>query len=114
MPKPSCCQRPLRAGADPEELARKTVSLAWDDHGRLQHFCEPEEGRFNVWNQTFTDGDMEKAAIALYFLEFPELPSLTIRGETPQPMGFYARYEGLIELFSIFLWLSTRLTVRSV
>ena len=25
--------------------------------------CEPEEGRFNVWNQTFTDGDMEKAAL---------------------------------------------------
>ena len=25
--------------------------------------CEPEEGRFNVWNQTFTDGDMVKAAL---------------------------------------------------
>ena len=25
--------------------------------------CGPEEGRFNVWNQTFTDGDMEKAAL---------------------------------------------------
>ena len=25
--------------------------------------CEPEEGRFNVWNQTFTDGDTGKAAI---------------------------------------------------
>ena len=27
------------------------------------NICEPEEGRFNVWNQTFTDGDMEKAAL---------------------------------------------------
>ena len=27
------------------------------------NFCEPEEGRFNVWNQTFTDGDMRKAAL---------------------------------------------------
>ena len=25
--------------------------------------CEPEEGRFNVWNQTFTDGDPRKTAI---------------------------------------------------
>ena len=27
------------------------------------NICEPEEGRFNVWNQTFTDGDMLKAAL---------------------------------------------------
>ena len=27
------------------------------------NFCEPEEGRFNVWNQTFTDGDTGKAAL---------------------------------------------------
>ena len=24
------------------------------------NICEPEEGRFNVWNQTFTDGDAVK------------------------------------------------------
>ena len=27
------------------------------------NICEPEEGRFNVWNQTFTDGDPRKTAI---------------------------------------------------
>ena len=27
------------------------------------NICEPEEGRFNVWNQTFTDGDTEKSAL---------------------------------------------------
>ena len=27
------------------------------------NICEPEEGRFNVWNQTFTDGDAGKNAI---------------------------------------------------
>ena len=27
------------------------------------NICEPEEGRFNVWNQTFTGGDKEKAAL---------------------------------------------------
>ena len=26
------------------------------------NICEPEEGRLNVWNQTFTDGDTGKAA----------------------------------------------------
>ena len=25
--------------------------------------CDPEEGRFNVWNQTFTDGDPGKTAV---------------------------------------------------
>ena len=27
------------------------------------HIGEPEEGRFSVWNQTFTDGDMWKSAL---------------------------------------------------
>ena len=27
------------------------------------NFCDPEEGRFNVWNQTFTEGDPGKTAV---------------------------------------------------
>ena len=27
------------------------------------NICDPEEGRFNVWNQTFTDGDPRKTAV---------------------------------------------------
>ena len=27
------------------------------------NICDPEEGRFNVWNQTFTDGDLRKIAV---------------------------------------------------
>ena len=27
------------------------------------NICEPEEGRVNVWNQTFTDGNVGKAAL---------------------------------------------------
>ena len=27
------------------------------------NICEPKEGRFNVWNQTFTDGDPRKTAL---------------------------------------------------
>ena len=31
--------------------------------GIIVGICEPEEGRFNVWNQTFTDGDAGKTAM---------------------------------------------------
>ena len=31
--------------------------------GDFNNICEPEEGRFNVWNQTFTDGDAGKTAM---------------------------------------------------
>ena len=34
------------------------------------NICDPEEGRFNVWNQTFTDGDPGQIAVfhSLFFL----------------------------------------------
>ena len=69
--------------------------------------CEPEEGRSNVWNQTFTDGDMVRRLLCfiLCFLAFSKLINLITQGETPQSMGFYARCQGLIELLSICLWL---------
>ena len=35
------------------------------------NICEPEEGRFNVWNQTFTDGDPRKTAMFHSF--FPQV-----------------------------------------
>ena len=35
------------------------------------NICEPEEGRFNVWNQTFTDGDAENASVFRSF--FPHV-----------------------------------------
>ena len=30
--------------------------------------CEQEEGRFNVWNQNFTEGDMGTAALFSFFI----------------------------------------------
>ena len=44
--------------------------------------CEPEEGRFNVWNQTFTDRDAGKAALfhSFFFMSSNSL-SLTLQGE---------------------------------
>ena len=35
------------------------------------NICDPEEGRFNVWNQTFTDGDPRKTAVFRSF--FPHV-----------------------------------------
>ena len=35
------------------------------------NICDPEEGRFNVWNQTFTDGDPGKTAVFHYFSTCP-------------------------------------------
>ena len=67
---------------------------------------EPKEGRFNVWNQTFTEGDMEKRlSFILYFLAFLKLLKLITPGEIPQSMVLYARYQRLMELLSLFLWL---------
>ena len=41
------------------------------------NICEPEEGRFNVWNQSFTDGDTGKPI--LFHSLFPHVH------EIPQP-----------------------------
>ena len=44
------------------------------------NICEPEEGRFNVWNQTFTDGDRGKAA--LFHSLFPHVLEIAQLGYT--------------------------------
>ena len=49
------------------------------------NICEPEEGRFNVWNQAFIDGDPRKTALFHSFF----------------PHGSYALYQGLIAFLSI-------------
>ena len=64
------------------------------------NICEPEEGRFNVW----TDGDPRKTALFHSFFHTSlRFLFLTTRGGTPQPLGSYALYEGLIAFSSIYL-----------
>ena len=46
------------------------------------NICEPEEGRFNSWNQTFTDGDTGKAAFFdSLFPHVPDIAQLDFTGE---------------------------------
>ena len=95
--------------------------------------CEPEEGRFNVWNQTFTDGDTGKTA--LFHSLFPHVlecvfaviccnrfsdieskrfvssrlvsrkHNLTTLEGTPLPLGSYVRCQGSIVSSLTYLWL---------
>ena len=47
--------------------------------------CEPEDGRFSVWNQTFTDGDAVKTVLfRSFFLHVPEIaqPDFTRKDTT--------------------------------
>ena len=39
------------------------ILMVWALFWVTSNICDPEEGRFNVWNQTFTDGDLGKTAV---------------------------------------------------
>ena len=63
------------------------------------NICDPEEGRFNVWNQTFTDGDPRKTAMFHSF--FPHVL------EVAQPDYYshrnqFERFRWFLELISRF------------
>ena len=54
-----------------------------------------EEGRFNVWNQTFTDGDPVRLPCStLSFHTSLRLPNLITQEGTPRPLGSYALFQG--------------------
>ena len=56
---------------------------------------------FNVWNQSFTDGDPVKTAVfPLSFHKSFRLPNLITRGGTPRPLGSCALFQGLIVFFN--------------
>ena len=64
------------------------------------NICDPEEGRFNVWNRTFTDGDAGKTALFHSFFHTSlRLLNLITRRGTSQPLGSYALFQGLIAFF---------------
>ena len=70
------------------------------------NICDPEEGRFHVWNQTFTDGDREKLQLFSILSSHMSLRLLNLitREGTPQPLGPYVLCQGLIASLT-YLWL---------
>ena len=68
------------------------------------NICEPEGGRFNVWNQTFTDGDAERLPFSGLFSRMSmKSHSLTLREKNQQPMVQYAHCPELTGHLSISL-----------
>ena len=64
-------------------------ALRWGDY----NICDPE-GRLNVWNHSFTDGDPGKHFLCsiLSFHTSLRLPNLITPGETPRPLVSYALF----------------------
>ena len=62
------------------------------------NICDREEGRFNVWNQSFNDDDPGKIVV---FHSFFLHVFLISREETFQTLGSYALFQGYI-VFSQF------------
>ena len=61
------------------------------------NICEPEEGRFNVWNQTFTDGDPRKTAIFhSFFHTFLRWLNLDYTRRDSTALGIGARFSLLL------------------
>ena len=44
--------------------------VEWALFWAIFNICDPEEGRFNVWNQSFTDGDPGKTAVFHSFFPY--------------------------------------------
>ena len=70
------------------------------------NICDPEEGRFHVLNQTFTEGEKRKTAkFHSFFHMFLRLLNLILREGTPLPLGSYAPCQESIVFSKIYLWL---------
>ena len=101
---------------NPEEVTRerrRLITPHWPSYpdavGRIMgdfNIYEPVEGRFNVWNQTFTDRDTGKAA--LFHSLFPHVLRLlnpTTPGGILLSLELFARCQGLIVSLSTCPWL---------
>ena len=81
------------------------VGIIWRDF----NICDPEGGRFDVWNQTFTDGDPRKTAVFHSF--FPHVLEVAQSGYTRRDstaLGVRRTLSRIDRIFSIYPWLSTR------
>ena len=67
------------------------------------NFCEPEQGRFNVWNQTFTDGDAG-LLFSCFFSHVFELAQLDFTRKDVTVNGVIRTCPELTGYLLIFLW----------
>ena len=58
--------RQLRERLRPIHRIGVYIPMKWELFLGDFNICEPEEGRFNAWNQTFTDGDTGKTAVSFF------------------------------------------------
>ena len=67
------------------------------------NICDPEEGRFNVWNQTFTDGDAGKTAVFHSF--FPYVLEIAQSDYTRKDSTSLGIMRTLSRIDRMYLWL---------
>ena len=69
------------------------------------NICDPEEGRFNVSRHSQIVTRERQQCFTPFFHLSLRLLNLITRGGTPQPLGSYALYQGLIASLLTYLWL---------
>ena len=70
------------------------------------NICDLEEGRFNVWNQTFTDGEPGKTAVFhSFFPHVLEIAQSEYTRKDATAMGVIRTLSRIDRILSIYLWL---------
>ena len=70
------------------------------------NICDLEEGRFNVWNQTFTDGDPGKTAVFHSFFPYVlEVAQSDYTRRDATALGVIRTLSRIDRILSIYLWL---------
>ena len=80
------------------------------------NICDPEEGRFNVWNQPFTDGDPGKTAVFHSF--FPHVLEVAQSDYTRRDstaLGAIRTLSRIDRIFiSIYPWLNYEIPIATL
>ena len=70
------------------------------------NICDPEEGRFHVWNQTFSDGDLGKTAVFhSFFPHVLEVAQFDYKRRDATALGIIRAQSRIDRILLIYLWL---------
>ena len=76
------------------------------------NICDPEEGRFNVWNQSFTDGDLGKTAVFhSFFPHVLEVAQLDYTRRDATALGAIRTLSRIDRIFIIYPWLNHEISI---